>query len=337
MDTKILQSFRENLQRRRQNLVDWLQRTPAAKKKIHLGPADEKAARSHLQTLDTALVKADNKTLGRCEVCHDYVETDRLEMDFTACVCIDHYSPEQKRQLEAELELSHKVQKSLLPQQLPNIPGLQIAAFIQPAEIVGGDYFDFFRFRDGAHGWAIADVMGKGLPASMLMASLQAALRILVPEHESPAEVVRRLNALFCHNVHLIRFITLFLVRYDPQTRVLEYCNAGHHPPLLHKHGEAHWLKPTGAAIGLTESFTFGNETVQLAGGEVLLFYTDGVTEAMNAYNEEFGEQRLAELVRTNVQKPPRALLETLRSALREFAGAAPQDDITIITGKVEG
>lgn len=117
-------------------------------------------------------------------------------MDFTASVCIDHCSAEQRRELEAELELSHKVQKAL-PQEIPHIPGLQLAAFSQPAAIVSGDYFDFFRFRDGALGLAVADVVGKGLPASMLMANLQAALRILVPESDGPAAVIRRLNRLF--------------------------------------------------------------------------------------------------------------------------------------------
>lgn len=337
MDTQILQRIRENLQRQRQNLLAWLQDTPAAKKQIFLGPAQEKSVQAHLQTLDEALHKAENKTLGLCEVCHEYVETDRLEMDFTACVCIDHYSAEQKRRLEAELELSHKVQKALLPQQLPAIPGLRVAAFIQPAEVVGGDYFDFFRYGDGTHGLAIADVMGKGLPASMLMASLQAALRVMVPEHDSPVEVVRRLNALFCHNVHLIKFITLFLARYDPHTRLLEYCNAGHHPPiLLQRQSKVKWLKPTGAAIGLTENFTFAVDTVKLEAGDVLLLYTDGLTEARNAHDEEFGEERLAQLVEAHAGSSPQTLLDALRAALYQFAGTAPHDDITIVTGKVE-
>jgi RNA polymerase-binding transcription factor DksA len=131
MDTKIMQRFQENLLKQKQNLQDWWDDTPAAKKQVHLGPAGEQEAKTHLQVLETALAKADNQTLGLCEVCHDYVETDRLEMDFTACVCIDHYSVEQKRRLESELELSQKLQKALLPQQLPEAPGLQIAAFSQ--------------------------------------------------------------------------------------------------------------------------------------------------------------------------------------------------------------
>lgn len=337
MDTKILQRFRENLFQQRQNLLDWLRNTPTEKRRIHLGPANEQEAKVHLEVLESALAKADDKTLGLCEVCHDYVETDRLEMDFTVCVCIDHYSAEQKRRLESELELSHKLQKALLPQQWPEVPGLQIAAFSQPAEIVGGDYFDFFRFHDNTHGLAIADVMGKGVPASMLMASLQASLRILGPENDSPATVAQRLNGLFCHNIHLLKFISLFIGSFDPATRALKYCNAGHNPPLLiRSNGETHWLQPTGAAIGLAESFNFRVETLILSPGDILVLYTDGVTEAMNSAREEFGEHRLAELVRQKAGLSPQDLIKELRLSLREFIGGRNfSDDVTIVMSKV--
>lgn len=340
MDTKIMQRIRENLQKQRENLFEWLGHTPPQKRKIHMGNADELSVAKHLQVLNEALGKAENSTLGLCQVCNGYVETSRIEMDFTACVCIDHYSVEERRKLEAELELAHKVQKSLLPQQLPQVPHLQVAAYSQPAEIVGGDYFDFFRFRNGAYGFAIADVMGKGMPASLLMASLQASLRILVPEHDSPQAVMERLNALFVHNTQLIRFITIFLGSYDPQTRVFEYCNAGHNPPLLVRRRQegyhAEWLKPTGAAIGLVENFSFGIEQTALASGDVLLLYTDGLTEAMNAQDEEYGEQRLVDLLRRNHGLPPQALLHQLRHALRDFTGKVKlQDDFTMIAAKM--
>jgi sigma-B regulation protein RsbU (phosphoserine phosphatase) len=339
MDTKILQRIRENLLRQRQNLLDWLHNTPASKKQIHLGLADDRVVQAHLQTLDAALAKAENQTLGKCEVCHEYIEVDRLEMDFTVSVCLDHYSAEQKQQLESELQLSHKLQKALLPQQLPQVAGMQVAAFSQPAEIVGGDYFDFLYFRDRAHGFAIADVMGKGLPASMLMASLQASLRILVPEADSPVLVAQRLNRLFSHNVHLIKFITLFLGQYDPATRALTYCNAGHNPPLLFRSRteEIHWLQPTGAAIGLTERFDFGTKTVVMSPGDILMLYTDGVTEAINTNGEEFGENRLAELIRQKADLSPKELMTALRRALHEFTGGrAFNDDLTMVVGKVE-
>ncbi len=342
MDTRILQRIRENLQRQRQNLLEWWQATPTAKKKIRLGTVDEASAQAHLQQLEEALARADNQTLGLCEVCHEYIEADRLALDFTACVCLDHYSAEQRRELEAELELSHKVQKALLPQEIPRIPGLQLAAFSQPAAIVGGDYFDFFRFRDGAPGLAVADVMGKGVPASMLMANLQAALRILVPENHSPLAVISRLNRLFCHNVHLIKFITIFLARFEADRRMLQYCNAGHNPPLLlHGHEQANppflWLQPTGAAIGLAESFDYRSETISLAARDMLVLYTDGVTEAMNAAQEEFGEERLMQTATQFRHASPRHLIRQVRLALHDFTGRKGfADDVTIMAVKVE-
>jgi len=341
MDTKTFQHFLENLRIKKQNLLDWLTTTPETKRRNQLGTADEQAVKEHLAVIDNAISKAENKTLGLCDVCHEYVETSRLEMDFTACVCIDHYSKEQKRQLESELELSRKLQKALLPQQAPQISGLQLAAFSQPAEIVGGDYFDFFHFNNASHGLAIADVMGKGLPASMLMASLQSSLRILVPENDSPAAVVQRLNKLFCHNIHLIRFITLFLGQYNPQSRVMKYCNAGHNPPLVirQKNGKAitsHWLKPTGAAIGLAESFNFSTGAIEFAPGDIVVLYTDGVTEAMNSKGEQFGENRLEEIVRNNVRLSSDGLIKEIRRQVNDFTGnKSYSDDLTLIVGKI--
>ena len=342
MDSKTLDVFLEKLRQQRQGLLDWLNGTAVEKRKINVGPAGDETVHQHLQVIETAITKAQNQTLGRCEVCKDDVEAERLEMDFTTSVCIDHYSDEQKRQLESELELSHKVQKSLLPQGIPHIHGLPLAAFSQPARIVGGDYFDFFQFRDGTHGLAIADVMGKGLPASMLMASLQSSLRILVPEHDSPATVAQRLNRLFCHNIHLLRFITLFLGHYDPETRTLTYCNAGHHPPLLWRSQDtsakpAHWLQPNGAAIGLAERFNFTTSSVTLSPGDVLVLYTDGLTEAMNERRMEFGDARLAETVRQHSESSPKDIVRTLRQAVQDFTGSPDvADDLTLLVGKVE-
>src|SRR5262245_3875039 len=339
MDTQILKRFREKLSSQKQNLLDWLQNTPTDARKINLGPEKADSVQSRLQALDAALAKADNETLGLCQVCHEYVETGRLEMDFTAEVCIDHFSKEQRRQLEMELELSHQMQKALLPRELPEIAGFQLAAFSQPATIVGGDYFDFFQFRDGAQGIAIADVMGKGLPASMLVASLQASLRILGPENVSPAILVERLNRLFCNNIQMIRFITLFLAHLDPATGLLDYCSAGHNPPLLVRPEAGtttvQWLQPTGAAIGLAENFTFESGRVLLAPGDLLLLYTDGVTEAVDSKDEELGPARLADFVRARTELNPETLLKQLRQFLQEFTGGTSfSDDLTIVLGK---
>lgn len=341
IDARLFQRFHLSLLEQRQNLTDWLSSTPAAKKQLRLGPTNEQAIHAHLQVLDTAIKKAEDQTLGLCEVCHDYIEPGQLEIDYASCVCLEHLSDEEKKRLELELELATKVQQALLPKQTPEIPGMAIAAFSRPAAIVGGDYFDFFQLRDEAHGLVIGDVAGHGMSASLLMASLQAALHTLAPDHDAPNEVTRRLNLLFYHNVRMTNFVTLFLARFDPVTRHLTYSNAGHNPPLLFCPGAkgsnpVRWLRPTGAAIGLVETVEFGTSTVTLAAGDVLLLYTDGITEAMNAQSEEFGQERLANVVRDGHGLSAQALVVELRNRLTAFTGGSPpQDDMTVVACKI--
>lgn len=343
METSVFTRIRENLLATRHNLTGWLRTSSVHDRQTHLGPANEEAVKTHLHVLETTIVKAENQTLGVCQVCHGYVDPEHLEMDYTACVCIDHFSGEERRQLEADLELSQKVQKALLPQRLPHIPGLELAVFSRPAQIVGGDYFDFFHFADGSHGLAIADVAGHGMSASLLMASVQTALLTLAPTTNSPAEVLNHLNRFFLHNVHLTTFVTLFLARFDPARRTLTYSNAGHNPPLLY-HAQANggepvaWLAPTAAAIGLIEEFEPGLETVTLAQGDLLLLYTDGVTEAINPAEEQFGKERLAALAGQAAGSPARVVVQALRQGLQEFIQGQPlADDTTIVVGKLNG
>lgn len=343
MDAKVFEKIRDSLVEQRQNIEDWLKDSPSGEKQIRLGPVSEAAVHKHLQVLDAAVAKAEEKTLGICTVCDDYVELSQLEVDYTACVCIDHYTTEQKRKLENELELSQKVQKALLPQVIPDMPNLEVAAFSQPARIVGGDYFDFFQFQDASRGFVIADVMGKGIAASLLMASLQASLRILVTESDCPGDVAKRLNQLFCHNIHLTKFVTLFLARYEEETSTLHYCNAGHNPPLLFRKNETGpdtelWLQPTGAAIGLVEDFQFHAERVSLLPGDLLLLYTDGVSEARNSSDEEFGTERLSRVVKENPNLTAREIVAALRRNLQEYTSGQPlEDDTTILAVKVQG
>lgn len=338
MDGSVLQRIRESIAQKRQNLADWLSEAPPEVLQIHTGSAGGQAVREHLRTLDNALQKAEENTLGICEVCNDFVDASRLEMDYTASVCIEHLTGEERTLLENELELSQKVQKALLPHHIPRLRGLQIAAFSQPAHIVGGDYFDFVRMKDGAHAIVIADVMGKGMPASMLMASLQASLHIIAPESTGPVEVVNRLNHLFCHNIRLTKFVTFFLGRYDEQSQTLTYCNAGHNPPLLiSKEGSIRKLNPTGAAIGLLENAEFSSSSVSLQSGDRVLLYTDGVVELFNEQKQLFGEDRLEKFLHSSRTFQPDQLLSSLRSQLLEFSRTpSPSDDTTIIAIGVE-
>jgi sigma-B regulation protein RsbU (phosphoserine phosphatase) len=262
-------------------------------------------------------------------------------MDYTACVCIDHLSATEKRHLESELELAQIVQRSLLPQQVPDTPALEIAAFSRPAQIVSGDYFDFPRFQDGTQGLAIADVAGHGVSASLYMASMQILLRTLVPANESPADVVRQVHHLLIHNVRFTTFVTLFLGSFNPSTHRLTFCNAGHNPPLVFRRGKgitdsATWLRPTGPAVGLIEGAEFSVDTCPLAPGDILLLYTDGVTEALNDDGEEFGRERLSMLVQREWSLSARDMVGAIRQELQEFTNRQPlADDTTVVVCKI--
>jgi sigma-B regulation protein RsbU (phosphoserine phosphatase) len=341
MEALILERIRDGLLQKRDRLAEWLHATPPEKKEVLLGPSTEQSVHTRLEVIDDTISKADSKTLGKCEICHEEVEPELLEVDYTACVCIEHLSREERRHLESELELAQDVQKMLLPQEVPSIPGLEIAAFSRPAQIVGGDYFDFIDFSNGFHGFAIADVAGHGVSASLHMASIQALLRTLVPINESPAEVMNQVHKLFIHNIRFETFVTFFIGAFDSLTKRLTYCNAGHLPPLvLHKTGSekesVEMLRPTGAAVGLVEEAKFAEKTIELQKRDFLVLYTDGVTEAVNPQNEPFGMERLVDLSRQINNTPAREMVQQIRQGLEEFsAGKALADDTTIVICKI--
>lgn len=336
--------FHEKLEEKRDSLSDWLEQAPAEERQVRLGPASEEAVQSQLEALETAVEKAEEGTLGICTVCHEQVDDRLLEMDYTSSVCLDHLSTQERRDLESELELAQTVQRSLLPQQLPDTPLLQTAAFSRPAQIISGDYFDFFRFQNGTPGLAIGDVAGHGVSASLYMASLQALLRTLIPSSDSPHEVVRHINRLVIHNLRFSTFVALFLGAIDLSTHTLTYCNAGHTPPLLFRgkdggESDLAWLSPTGAAIGLVEEETaYGAGRVQLQPGDILLLCTDGVTEAFNPAGEQFGWQRLADIVSRLWRSSARELLLGVRQELESFTAGQPlSDDVTLLVTKILG
>jgi sigma-B regulation protein RsbU (phosphoserine phosphatase) len=372
VEVSVFQRIQKNLRQKRQTLSNWLNVTPTEKKAVQLGTADPHDVEAQIAVIDEAIEKAEDETLGLCEVCEGTVEHQLLEMDYTACVCLDHLSEPERRRLEAELEFSQIVQRAMMPQTAPNIPGLDVAAFTRPSQIIGGDFVDFFEFRDHAPGFIIADAMGHGVSAGMLMASLQTGLRTLAPEVEAPAAVIDRLNRVFLHNANFTTFVTAFLARYDPPdgglnratngvsngadgkpdgspdggpgrdpigdpVRKLTYCNAGHNPPLLYRRAEqkSTWLNPTGPSIGLVENFQARVETVPLMTGDMLFMYTDGVTEATNPQQEEFGAERLKVLLDQNAALSAQNLLLVVRHALTDFIGSQPlEDDITLLVCK---
>ena len=341
MQTPILENIRNNLFEKRDRIHQWLHATPMSKKEVYLGPSTEQAVHARLEAIDEAISKADSRTLGKCEVCQGQVETELLEIDYSACVCIEHLSAEQRRNLESELELAQSVQRMLLPQEVPDIPGLEIAAYSRPAQIVGGDYFDFIEFSSGLHGLAIADVAGHGVSASLHMASIQALLRTLAPINKSPSEVMSQVHKLFIHNIRFETFVTFFIGAFDSSTQSLTYCNAGHQPPLVFRKAGSNaapvvMLRPTGAAIGLVEEAEFEEAVIDLQKGDLIVLYTDGVTEAMNKQNQQFGRERLETLIRRAERMPVKDVIQEIKLSLEEFSGGrALADDTTIVIGRI--
>jgi phosphoserine phosphatase RsbU/P len=338
MEQSTFAVFAQNLRNQKNALIAWLREASPAEKQIRLGPARDETIDEHLEILDTAIIRAEKGELGRCTVCHDYVEQHWIETDYTSCVCIEHLSGIERNRLESELELSQKVQKALLPHSVPAMAGWDVAAFSRPASIVGGDYFDFTRFGNGHHALIIADVMGKGMPASMLMASLQASLRIITPESDSPARVLERINHIFCHNINLTKFVTLVVAELDSENGLLRYANAGHNPPFILR-GKAgsppEALLPTGAAIGLMEGATFETRSVQIESGDAIVLYTDGITDAGVHEERMYGEDRLKIFLSEHRELSGQRLIKDLLSDVQTHThNAHPADDTTLIVVK---
>ena len=341
MEENFRKRVQSSVQEKRHNLENWIETASQPEKDCCLENAGEQAVIKQLAVLDQTLEKAKTETLGVCAICHGQVDESILAIDYTATVCLDDLSEEQRRHLESELEFSSEIQRALLPHQPPNIPGLDIAAYSRPAQIVGGDYFDFFQFMEGSYGLVVADVSGHGFSASLLMSSLQTALHTLALDSNSVTEVIQRINQYYLHNVNLTTFITLFLGQYDSKEQLLTYCNAGHNPPLLFQwqadgDGTITLLRPTEAAVGLVEEYKVLSKQVMLQPGDILLLYSDGVTEATGSNQEEFGLDRLTRLVQENTGLSAHKLVSAVRNEMDDFsAGMSPADDVTLVAGRV--
>ncbi|HEY1251042.1 MAG TPA: PP2C family protein-serine/threonine phosphatase [Thermoanaerobaculia bacterium] len=244
---------------------------------------------------------------------------------------------EQER-LERDVRIAQEVQARLFPRMAPQIPNLQCQGVCRPARGIAGDYYDFVTLDGGHAGIAVADVAGKGLPAALLMASLQAALRSLVSRaNEAPAVLARDLNAQLCELTEPTRFATLFWGVFDERGRTLNYVNAGHNAPLLmRKAGAVDRLAAGGRPLGVFPDSEYRMDSVSLAAGDVLVVYTDGVTEAPDAEEREFGEERLLESVRANEDRPVDEICRGVLKAVDAYqAGLPQQDDMTLVVARV--
>jgi sigma-B regulation protein RsbU (phosphoserine phosphatase) len=238
---------------------------------------------------------------------------------------------------EREIAEARAIQQRLMPRELPQLPGYQIAGAWQSAGIVGGDYFDVLQLGEETLGLCIADVAGKGMPGALLMSNLQAAVRGLASVSLSPEILCARLNSLIFRNTATDRFITFFYAQLDCATRQLRYANAGHNAPfVLHRDGTHHRLSDGGMVLGVFAGHSYALGTAQLAPGDCVLLFTDGVTEACNAEEIEFGEARLLKLLIENGALAPNALQEKTLSTVAEFNGGHWTDDATLLVLSVD-
>ncbi len=246
---------------------------------------------------------------------------------------------EAERRVRQELTIATQVQARLFPQSQPSLRSLEYAGACVQSRQVGGDYYDFLDLGRDRVGLVVGDVMGKGIAAALLMANLQANLRsqcaIAV---DQPEQLLRSVNRLFCRNTDELAFATLFYSEFDDGTRRLRYANCGHLAGLLmHENDPVERLASTAPVVGLFAEWECSTAERELAPGDVLAMYTDGITESFNAQEEEFGELRLIDALRRHRGRSPAAVVEAVLSEVGQFSPGEQADDRTLIVAKCTG
>jgi len=325
-----LEHFREILLRREDDLHTWVESSGQA------SDEDRNKVRTLLGQIKEALIRVEDNSYGICKECHDAIEHFKLEVQPVSQVCLDCISDSEKVLLQEELYLASKIHRALLPQTAARIDGYDMAVKSIAARNVGGDYFDFLSHDNGPVRIVVADTMGKGLPAGLLMSNIQGTLSILAEIIESPAKLLYRLNSILCRNLPVTKFASMVCLSVRPDSSsdsVIQYANAGHnHPILLRENGKMEFLEPTGGVIGVHAEFEYEQIDITLRKGDTIIIYTDGVTEAVNGHGEMFGVERLSEFLLANAKDGPDMILENLYLKLEEFTGRSElSDDCTVL------
>lgn len=244
----------------------------------------------------------------------------------------------QRERVNREMEIAREVQERLFPQQMPALPGASIAGACRAALGVGGDYYDVIDFSDGRIGLAVGDVSGKGISAALLMASLRASLRgVTLDSPRDFARLMHKVNRLVYEASASNRYATFFFAAFDPLTRKLDCVNAGHNPPVLLRNGQVIRLETGGPVVGLLPFAPYVEQTLTLEPGDLLVLYTDGISEAMTTADDEWGEERMIAAASAVRKLPAEEILRTLFAAADAFTAGAPQhDDMTLLILKLD-
>lgn len=283
---------------------------------------------SLLGDVDTALAKLDHGTYGQCEACDGHIEPERLLADPLVRVCLSELSDTERAALENDLELAAAIQNGLLPRSV-NGNGAWKADFVyEPAGIIGGDYCDIIPEGDDLY-FILGDVSGKGMAASLLMSSLHAMFHTLIPLGLPLEEIMARANHLLCESSPASQYATLVFGKASKSGEV-EIVNAGHLPPIIIKHGVIGEFDFSGLPLGMFCSTQFNARSIDLAPGDVMLIFTDGVTETFDPDGMEFGTQRLIDSINGSCEPG-----ELIRHCLQQISGfrrdAARHDDLTML------
>ena len=282
-----------------------------------------------LQQVDSALERIDGGSYGLCDVCHDPIEPERLLMDPLLTVCLDHLNHQQKKALEQDLELAIKIQRNLLPQNNLTVNGWNFSYVYNPVGTVSGDFCDFIKLGNDAVLFALGDVSGKGISASLMMSHLNALIRSLLSFDLPVNEIVTRVNRLFCESSLSTHYATMvFGKAYNDGN--IELCIAGHNPPLLIQDGKVQTIIATGVPVGLFCESEYELSSINLLKGDSLILYTDGLTEA--SINEiEYGEERLKQLLEKSIGLNAKSLLNSIINDQKSFIKNSPLfDDVTV-------
>jgi sigma-B regulation protein RsbU (phosphoserine phosphatase) len=283
-----------------------------------------------LGEVDAAIARVNGGTFGLCEACHSPVEPDRLMADPLVRFCLDHLTADQRHALEQDLELAAQIQNALLPKQSFHLAGWATAYHYEGAGPVSGDYCDLLGSGEDLY-FIVGDVSGKGVAASMLMAHLHATFRSLVSLALPLDEVMERASRMFCESTLPTHFATLVCGKARI-TGDVDICNAGHNPPLLLQGSRVEDIKATGLPLGMFCEERFTVSRVSLAPGDTILVYTDGLSEAVDERDAQYGTERLYDVARERCLLPPEDLVSACLDDLNSFrSGATNSDDLTIM------
>jgi sigma-B regulation protein RsbU (phosphoserine phosphatase) len=322
MDSIFISPIKKQLNERRERILEINKSVPNSTHLFDL-----------LKQVDAALERMDHGSYGICEVCKDPIEHERLLADPLLTVCLDHLSARQQKALELDLSFASKIQRNLLPQNNLCANGWEFSYHYSSAGPVSGDFCNMIKMTDGSMLFVLGDVSGKGVAASLMMSHLHALINSLLLFGLSVSELVEKVNHLFYESTMNTNYATMVFGKTNSSGE-MEICNAGHNPPLLLSNGSVVQINATGIPIGLFGETVYNVEKFFLKKEDLLLLYTDGLTEAM-ADGIEYGEERVKTLLIKNGSCSAGLLIETILKNNKEYIGNSLQaDDLTIMAIK---